>query len=86
MGKRLLALIPAFCLLLVPFPIHAASSAEGSTLRLGKTAGEVAITNQNGGSVSVREGAKLYNGYTVTTGAPSRKEARNQSVNGQFAL
>jgi len=52
-------------------PAQAADSASASTMRLEKAEGTVTIANKNGKAVSVREGAKLYNGYAITTAAAS---------------
>ena len=72
MKKRLFALLMAVVMMMAMSPVvHAADSAIGSTLRLEKTEGTVTIENKNGKTISVRDGVKLYDGYTITTGAAS---------------
>ena len=71
MKKRTLALLTVMLMLFMLLPVQAADSATASTLRLERTEGTVVITNKNGKVMTVREGAKLYNGYVITTGEAS---------------
>ena len=71
MKKRVFSLLMIFMMVSMLLTVRAADSATASTIRLEMTEGTVTITNKNGKSVSVREGAKLYNGYTIKTSAAS---------------
>ena len=48
-----------------------AESAAAKDMRLQSSSGTTTITNASGKSVSIREGMKLYSGYTLKTGAKS---------------
>ena len=52
-------------------PAMAAEDATGTTLRLEETTGTVAVKDAAGMDKSARTGMRLYNGYTVETGASS---------------
>ena len=68
--KRLGALLLTLALLVTLAP--AALAAEtASTMQLTRTEGTVSVSNASGRGVSVRDKMRLYNGYTVTTGAAS---------------
>lgn len=69
--KRLISVL-LFCLLLFSsMPVAFAADASAATLRLQKTEGAVSVQNQNGRSVSMLDGMRLYSGYTVATEAES---------------
>ncbi len=69
--KRLLSLL-LFCLILFSsMPVAFAADNTAATLRLEKTEGTVSVENQNGKSVSMLDGMRLYSGYTVSTEAES---------------
>ena len=70
--RRLMALVMALVLALsLSAEALAADTASGTDLRLETTEGTVTAKNQNGRTVSVRDGMKLYSGYTITTKAKS---------------
>jgi len=72
MARKLLAFVVCIIMLCgVSQTALAADSTVASTLRLEKADGTVTILNKNGKTVTTREGAKLYHGYTITTGAAS---------------
>ena len=48
-----------------------AETATAADMRLQSTTGTVSLKNASGKSVSVREGMKLYSGYTISTSAKS---------------
>ena len=70
--KRTLSVILSLTLLLtLCVPALAADSAVGSTLRLEETSGTVTVKTSAGQSKSVVKSMRLYNGYTIETGASS---------------
>jgi len=70
--KRLLTLMLCLAVLMTPtLAASAASSAKGTTVRLGATEGTVTVANAAGKAQSVIAKMRLYNGYTVSTGAKS---------------
>ena len=70
--KKLISLILALsCLLTLTVPASAADSAVGTTLRLTETKGTVTVKTASGESKSIVKSMRLYNGYTVGTGASS---------------
>ena len=72
MARKLTSFLLCIIMILgLPQMVYAANSAVASTLRLEKTSGTVTITNKNGKVVSVRDGVKMYNGYTIKTAASS---------------
>lgn len=71
MKNRILSFVLAVLIMLMPMTAYAADSAKASTLRLEKTEGSVSLSNKNGKTLTIKEGAKLYNGNTVTTSAKS---------------
>ncbi len=72
MKKRLGSLLLALALLgTLALPASAANDAVGTTLRLVEHSGTVTVKNASGKAVSVRDEMRLYNGYTVETGAKS---------------
>ncbi len=83
--RRALALLFALCLCvsLVPAPALAASDAVGTTLRLVEHSGTVTVKNASGKAVSVRDEMRLYNGYSVETGA---KSSASVSLDGTKAV
>jgi len=52
-------------------PGLAAEQAAGTTIRLGETSGTVTVASGTGQAQTVRKDMRLYNGYTVSTGADS---------------
>ena len=70
--KRLISLVLALsCLLTLTVPVSAADSATGTTLRLTETKGTVTVKTASGESKSIVKSMRLYNGYSVATGASS---------------
>ena len=68
-------LLPVFLAIVLVFGLcgraFAADSAAGTDMRLTTTQGTVTLKNINGKTLSVRDGMKLYSGYTLSTGAKS---------------
>ena len=71
MKKRLVSFFVAVLMVFASIPVYAGDSAVASTMRLESIDGDVTITNKNGSIVSVRKGAKLYDGYSIVTDAAS---------------
>lgn len=70
--EAMLALMLAFALMVCLWaPVLAEQSAEAKDMRLEATEGTVTLKNSSGKSLSVREGMKLYSGYTLKTSAKS---------------
>ena len=70
--KRLISLVLALsCLLTLTVPASAADNATGTTLRLEETKGTVTVKTASGESKSIVKSMRLYNGYSVATGASS---------------
>lgn len=67
LGSVLMALLLTWSLVLPA----AAETAAGAALRLEKTEETVSVSTAAGTAVKVREGMRLYSGYTVETGAGS---------------
>ena len=68
--KKIIIACLAILLLLTAVSV-AAATATATDMRLESTEGTVSIQNANGRAVSLRDGMKLYSGYTVSTGAKS---------------
>jgi len=70
--KRMIGLMMAMVLFVgLMAPAAAADSAVGTTLRLDKAEGTVTVSNASGKAQTIKEGMRLYSGYTVTTGTKS---------------
>lgn len=70
--KRMIGLMMAMVLFIgLMAPAAAADSAVGTTLRLDKAEGTVTVSNASGKAQTIKEGMRLYSGYTVTTGTKS---------------
>ncbi len=70
--KRILSLVICLTLLLsFAFTANAANSAKATTIRLGEYTGAVSVTDAAGSSKSTNSKMRLYNGYSVSTGAKS---------------
>jgi len=67
--KRLLTLVLVLVLLLALAGTAEAASAKGTTIRLDSTTGTVSVSNAAGTAQRLSPKMRLYNGYTVTTGA-----------------
>ncbi len=68
--KRFTALLLALLFVFISaVPVSAAATA--ADMRLASVEGTVTLENASGRSMSVRDGMKLYNGYTVSTGKAS---------------
>ena len=53
------------------FPAGAANNSSAATMQLEKIQGTVTVENASGRSISTRDGMRLYDGYTIRTGAKS---------------
>ncbi|MBR0312700.1 MAG: FecR domain-containing protein, partial [Oscillospiraceae bacterium] len=71
MKKRISLILALSLLLTLSVPAAAANDAVGTTLRLTETKGTVTVKTAAGKSKSVVKSMRLYNGYTVGTGASS---------------
>lgn len=70
--KRMIGLMMAMVLFVgLMAPAAAADSAVATTLRLDKAEGTVTVSNASGKAQTIKEGMRLYSGYTVTTGIKS---------------
>lgn len=68
--KQMLSLLLALALI-VSLTVPAAAAYTGTSMELTKTEGGVSVTKSSGKSVTIRDGMRLYNGYSVTTGKES---------------
>jgi len=70
--KRIVSLLLVILLVTLSFgPVFAADTANGTTIRLTELSGTVTVKNAAGKAVTARADMRLYNGYTVQTGASS---------------
>ncbi len=68
--RLIAALLATVFLILTATPVSAASTS-AADMRLEAVEGTVSLTNSSGRSMSLRDGMKLYSGYTLSTAAAS---------------